>query len=118
MQNDWESKFYKEVAKIKGIKEEIKKIRSSHKKLTDPLLDTQRILARFMILHDTNYCTGIVRRQKPEIANDFSNQLMVDASRTRLAIRTSQDPFSIYAEFKNAIHERFKNEKIKIVDLG
>ena len=97
--------------KIKLLKKELDRLENS-------LLETQQIVTRFMILHDTAYCTDIVRRQKPEIVNDFYNQLLVDTARTRLAVTTSQDPFSIYTEFKNIILERFKDENIKIVDVG
>ena len=74
--------------KIKPIKKELKQVKAS-------LLETQQIMVRFMILHETAYCTDIVRRQKPEIVNNFYNRLLLDTTRTRLAVRISQYPFYI-----------------------
>jgi hypothetical protein len=118
MQNDWESKFYKELAEIKHIKEEIKKIHSDYKKLADSLLVTQRAVVRFMIRHDAAHYHNIVRGQKPEIARDFFNQATADASRMRAKARVSKDPISIYNEFSGLLDKRLAEANIKLTDLG
>jgi hypothetical protein len=100
------------------IDEKIKPIKKELRQLEDSLLKTQRIMVRFMILHDSAYYDTIVQRQRPEIANDFFTQLASDASRMMVKAKESQEPLSVYTEFKKLLDKRLEATKIKLTHLS
>jgi hypothetical protein len=120
MQNDWESKFYREVAEIKNIEEKIKRLRSDYSKLTDKIeshdavvaeqkevatklivetLRTQRFLADFMVTTQAQFYRIFINEWLIENKSNVDNQLVDDSKKAKDAIRVSKDPISIATKF-------------------
>jgi len=120
MQNDFESKFYKELAEIKSIKEKIKKLRSDYSKLATKIeardavaaeqkevaikliaeiLRTQRFLADFMVSAEAQLLRIFIDPSYIENKSNVINQLVADTTRAKAEIRTSKDPLAVAAKF-------------------
>ena len=134
MQNDFEAQFYTELAEIKGIEDEIKKINSGHKKLSkriyqieilglqeqlnslnDALIETQRILARLSISYTADYIMAAIQHQKPGVPRESFNQLVADTVLARSQVNTSQKPLLVAKEFMKKSYDDAEKQGIKFI---
>ena len=136
-QGDFESKFYKELGQIDIIKDKIDKLQSGYKKLSnridqieilglqeqlnsinDTLLETQRTLARYMIIADGEFYDDVVKEQKPNLYNSFHSQLIVDIGKATTKAKTSNEPLIVRGEFAKSYSERTKEMGIILIDVS
>ena len=106
---------------VKLLKKELKQLKIAHdavsNRLDSSLLDTQRILAKFMVVADGRYYIDLVWRKLSGKALAFESQVLTDIGSTRGKIDDSEKPLQLYKDFHDKCTKRIKNMGIQLLDL-
>ncbi len=136
MQNDWESKFYKELAEIKGIKDKARKIRSDFNKLSkrvgqieiqglqeqinslnEALLKTNRYLACLHIHEHSMYLNEWIRTELSDLSRPSFSQaaefLTTKSKKAHDAAIESSIPLSAADQFTIDCAEYFQTHGLQ-----
>jgi septation ring formation regulator EzrA len=137
MQDDFESKFYKEIAEIESVKKKTGKLQSDYKKLSkridqleilelqeqfnslhDSLLETQRFIATLGIHYVCTHLLEMVQHQKPEMVDQIFSQLTADAAAARAQAKTSPTPMVIINQLSDKFDGYVKEWGIEVINIG
>jgi len=107
--------------KLDKIKHEVEQLKIDHdavfNRLDNSLLNTQRILAKFMVVVDARYYIDLACRKLPRESLTFESQTINDIGLTRGKIDSSKEPLQLYQDFHDKCIKRTKIMGIHLIDL-